>query len=465
MSATGCTGSAPSKAGGASPPLTLRIGTNDEPGRPAARAIEEFARQVTTLSHGRIRIDPVYQVAGDSPSWDQVVARQVINGQLDMGMIPARAWDTEKVTSLRPLQAPFLVDSDGLLKQVVTADLAGEMLAGLDRAGVTGLALVPESTRHLFGYGTALLSPVDLHGRTIRVPRSTTSYALFQALGATPNDVDDPPDPFVGADSSFELAVNLERSTTATGNLPLYAKANSVVINSKRFTALDQTQRGRLRDAAIATRDWGVRSMSSTAADAKQYCLNGGSVALATPAEVAAFRQAAQPVYTELQKDPQTAALIAAIRGLAARTPPSPPVAACGPAPAASSVQPAAGTFPDGIYRKTVSEKAMLAAGVSGRDAKNHAGLWTMTFDKGTVAIQQRGYPAGTGVYCLSAGQVTVTEGRSRCGATDGRVLFTAAWQLDHDQLRFTATAGDNDAPPGALTNTLFGGEPWTKIN
>ena len=33
-----------------------------------------------------------------------------MTGELEMGLIPARAWDTEGVTSLRALHAPFLVD-------------------------------------------------------------------------------------------------------------------------------------------------------------------------------------------------------------------------------------------------------------------------------------------------------------------------------------------------------------------
>jgi TRAP-type C4-dicarboxylate transport system substrate-binding protein len=466
LSAAGCTATGGSKAGGAAAPVTLRIGTNDEPGRPAARAIDEFARQVAARSHGQIRIEPVWQAAGATPAWDQVVAQAVVNGRLDMGMIPARAWDTEKVTSLRALQAPFLVNSDALVKQVVTADLADEMLAGLDVAGVTGLALVPESTRQIFAYGKPLLSPADLNGTTVRVPRSDTSYALFRALGANPSDVDALQDQFVGAESSFELAESLPKRATATGNLTLFSKVNSVVINNKRFTALDRAQRSVLREAATATRDWGVRAMPTTADEAKRYCRNGGTVVLTTPADLAAFQRAAQPVYAELQKDAQTATLIAGIRGLASRAEPAPPVAACSPAAAGTpSGQPAAGAFPDGVYRKTASEQAMLAGGVGGRDAQNHAGLWTMTFDRATFTIQQRGYPVGPGVYCLSGGKVTVAEGRTRCGGTDGRVLFTATWRLDNDQLRFTPTGGDNDAPPGALTNTLFGGQPWTKIS
>src|SRR5215217_484677 len=104
---------------GETAPVTLRIGTNDDPGKPGAAQIEEFSRQVQELSKGQVRIEPVWRAAGDADDWDQVVARRVVRGDLDMGMIPARAWDTEGVTSLRALHAPFLVTSDDLAGQIV----------------------------------------------------------------------------------------------------------------------------------------------------------------------------------------------------------------------------------------------------------------------------------------------------------------------------------------------------------
>jgi TRAP-type C4-dicarboxylate transport system substrate-binding protein len=112
MAATACSGSeAGAKAGGPATPVVLRIGTDDFQGRPAADQIEEFVRQVAALSDGQIEIEPVWHAAGDGPDWDQRVARLVVGGELDMGMIPARSWDTEGVTTLRALNTPFLVTS------------------------------------------------------------------------------------------------------------------------------------------------------------------------------------------------------------------------------------------------------------------------------------------------------------------------------------------------------------------
>ncbi len=77
-----------------------------------------------------------------------------------------------------------------------------------------------------------------------------------------------------------------------------------------------------------------------------RVCFDGGTVVLASDAQVSAFEKAAQPVFDQLEQDPINAELIAAIRELKANTPPSPGAAACGPAvtqpnpaPLASSVQ------------------------------------------------------------------------------------------------------------------------------
>jgi TRAP-type C4-dicarboxylate transport system substrate-binding protein len=460
LPASACTHRPVSKAGGDPPPVTLRIGTDDEPGRPAADAIEEFARQVQKRSHGRVRIEPVWQAAGVNPkNFDQAVAALVESGRLEMGMIPARAWDTENVTTLRALQAPYLVTSDRLLKQVVTLNVATEMLAGLERAGVTGLALVPESTRHVFTYRRPYLVPADFRGTAVRAPHSRTTEALFRAMGATSGDFNGEPNAqTAGEETSYDRAPSLPGPTTTVGNLTMFPKANTVVVNRGRFASLDPASRRILQDAATATRDWGVRSMPDTAALADRYCKQGGTIVTATPAQLAAFRQAAQPVYDDLNRDATTAHLINEIGDLAAAAGAQLSVPPCNPKAVAPATPSAGSAFPDGVYRKQVDENALRAGGVNGRDATDHAGLWTMTFDRGTLGIQQRGWPLGHGVYCVSAGSVTVVQDRSRCDTNDGLVLFTAHWQLTGTQLRFTVDSAN------ALTTMLFGGQPWTKI-
>ena len=62
--ATACSSEEGSKAGGDAVPVTLRIGTDDGPGRPAADQIQEFARQVDAMSAGQITIEPVWNADG-----------------------------------------------------------------------------------------------------------------------------------------------------------------------------------------------------------------------------------------------------------------------------------------------------------------------------------------------------------------------------------------------------------------
>src|SRR3954469_1675398 len=79
-----CGGGPSDKAGGAAPPITLRLGTPDEPARAASDAVERFAARVRQLSDGRIRIKIVWEAGGrDVPRRDQRVAAQVRTGTLD----------------------------------------------------------------------------------------------------------------------------------------------------------------------------------------------------------------------------------------------------------------------------------------------------------------------------------------------------------------------------------------------
>jgi TRAP-type C4-dicarboxylate transport system substrate-binding protein len=305
---------------------TLRIATDDEPGRPAAAQIEEYARQVESLSGGKLRIEPVWKAVGhDKDDWDQEVARGVVAGDFDMGLVPARAWDTEGVGTFAALHAPFLVTSNSLLAEITASTLAGDMLAGLDTVGVTGLALFPEGTRLLFAFRQPVLSPADLEGKTVRAPRSATTYAFLEALGTTPDDLVGDLFPagiasgdVVAAESSFAFAGSLPEPTFAAANLVLYPKANSLVANTKGFSALSDAERRTLRDAADATRAWAAEQMSAAANDAAEFCQSGGTVVNASAAEIAAFLASAAPVVAKLDADAATKASMSRIRELAA---------------------------------------------------------------------------------------------------------------------------------------------------
>jgi TRAP-type C4-dicarboxylate transport system substrate-binding protein len=159
------------------------------------------------------------------------------------------------------------------------------MLGDLDEIGLTGLALFPDQLRHFFSFGAPILTPADVDGTTIRALPSDATYALIEALNARPDDVagqtfSDRVDSgaIAAAESSFSLAIaTLPRPGTATANLTLFPKVNTLVINSDVFDELDDERKDVLRTAAADTREWAASTQAVPETElAAAHCDGGG---------------------------------------------------------------------------------------------------------------------------------------------------------------------------------------------
>jgi TRAP-type C4-dicarboxylate transport system substrate-binding protein len=387
----GCGGGGEAAETGPVAPVKLRIGTDDEPGKPAADQIEEFARRAAKLSNGAVQVEPVWHAAGEGADWDQRVARMVTGGELEMGLIPSRSWDTEGVTSLRALNTPFLITSDELLDQVISSDVAADLMAGLGKAGVHGIALFPEGLRHPFALQEPLMGPGDYDGKTIRTPTSDTTAAVFDALGASVND--DEPDPMEHA--GLESSYFLEPGGVATGNVTFYPKVNSLVIADTAYGRLDEAQRKVLVEAAAQTRDWAIEESPSDAEAAEAFCADGRRVVMANEQQLAALEQAAAPVTAELESDEQTADIIAAIRGMK-QAAPAGSAAGCG--------EPASAPSPkfDGVYRFRITDEQLRDGGVTdAADIDENHGVFEITLSGGTYCwVQEAPNPLSNADEC-----------------------------------------------------------------
>ncbi len=80
-----------------------------------------------------------------------------------------------------------------------------------------------------------------------------------------------------------------------------------------------------------------------------------------------------------------------------------------------------------------ISEQDFLDAGVDKASAGNNAGIWTFTFQTGSLTIAQQGHPDDLGVYCTAAGRVTLVLDTDRCGDDSGLALFSAEWSLEDE--------------------------------
>ena len=303
--------------------MTLSLGTGDPRGRPDTAAVEHFAEQVDQLSDGAMRVEITWQAAGESggaDGFEQGVVGLVQGGDLDLGWIAARAWDTVDVPSFQALQTPFLITDQGLLDQVLASPISDEMLVGLGEVGLVGLGLYPDQLRHPVGYTEPLRSVEDFEGAGIRLVPSNATEALVRAFGGEPKyglngdeiDAAIESGEIAGTETSIGLAPD---RSFLTGNVILFPRVNTLFAAEEFLKSLSEDQRAILEEAARATMDLTARS-STALEDIETFCAAGGQVVAASDADVSGFVRAARPVLEMLEADPQTAAFIEEISAM-----------------------------------------------------------------------------------------------------------------------------------------------------
>lgn len=452
--------------------VTLTLGTSEPEGRPTDDAMQDFASRVADLSHGSIVIERRYSLAPADHDWDHAFAQAFLDGEVDLAMVPARAWETVGVTSLAALQAPMLVSTDDLLDHVVTGDTAQTMLDGLGDVDTTGLALLPIGLRHLYFFGTPPTTVAEMAGRGVRGPQSPTVWAFLSALGMDPADPATSNDyaeavragTLGAAETTYDLAPGTPAAATAVGNLVPYPYVVTLAASDAALAGLSGEQRTILAEAAAGTRDGLVASRRSDAEAAADYC-SASHLAVVDlgPDELAAARRAAEPVYAGLEKDPGTKETIAAIRSIDdGLGNPGPDAVACDGRVAPTTEPNVPAQFPEGTYTADVTPAFLRSQGVDGTSALDNAQTWTMTFRDGTYDDGQ--CPGST--YTVDGGVLTVTLGTGSvqgCGSAAGQVLFLSGWHLDGDQMTFSGARSPVDTGP--LIPALFGAQPFTKID
>ncbi|MDQ3399301.1 MAG: hypothetical protein M3511_16355, partial [Deinococcota bacterium] len=312
------------------------------------------------------------------------------------------------------------------------------------------------------------LSPEDFAGLNVRATPSFVTYMLVDTLGAAPMFDDSG---YQAAESGLRQGFSLTGTPTATGNVVFFPKFQVLFANAAAFEGLSEEQRSVLQEAAARTQERAITEHPREVDAAAQWCEDGGTIVLASDEQVAAFEEAARPVFDQIEQDPLNAELIAAIRELKASTEPSPGAEACAPTAAQQSPEPSAetevwseGLPPNGVWQKELTTDDLV--GVSMRSVPQEwVGLYTLTYQDGTARFEWQGEQGQTGKCVFTYAEVedfirftSVSEGNECPNEIDD-----IQWRLDADgDLHLNII----DVQNAGLTEAkaLYEGKPWQKV-
>jgi TRAP-type C4-dicarboxylate transport system substrate-binding protein len=453
----GCSGSSSNKAGGKQSRKPVVLTLASDLGDPEELA--DFTDGVARLSQGAIRIDVESRWRFGQVRYENGLIGDVRAGKADLGVAGSRSWDSVGVTSLRALVAPLLIDSYVLQDRVLRSPLIPEMLKGLPPLDLVGIGVLPGALRKPFGVAHPLLGPSDYAGLTIGVQQSRVADATMRTLGARPVwfASQGPIAGFGGIEQQIDSIQGNRYYRVGkylTTNVSFWPRSLVVFANQKAFAALTPAQRRILRQAlatAVPAQTTLVRAGERREGTAP-LC-RGGLVRFltASPGNIAALRRAVQPVYDQLERDPQTRHFIEQIEAMRREVAPE-RAPQCAPTVRHAS---AAGPL-DGVYRFTVT----AAQSPSGVVPENY-GAFTFVFDHGRFAQTQENKLACTWAYGTIAVKGDRLEQRFRDGggiaptgaANKPGEFFVWRWSLYRDKLKLVPISPP-DLPRWTLTRT-----------
>ncbi|GAB3062014.1 hypothetical protein GCM10027053_25510 [Intrasporangium mesophilum] len=461
---SGCSG--PDKAGGAAGGVvtTLRFENTNVP--PPAQ-LQAFADEVAKRSHETVKIVFVESPHAADPELESQLVNDVRQGTVDLAWVGPRVFDTFGVTSFQPLLAPMLIDSEQLEGRVFDSGIPDQMLADITKVGVVGVGVTPGPLRRPLSKGEPLTSPDAFRGKVFGINSSKLTERAFAQLGATTKHLGAGPplDTIDGIDMQVGLIwlnhYEDRGAKSIVGNLNLWPRPLTIIAAPKSWSRLTPGQQQILTDAAQATRAAALdASRAEDTANAADLCKSGMTITAATPAQLAQFRTAFQPVYDQIAAtNPTNKARLQQIQGLKDATGAAPDSITCATARSATSeTQPGdpqahAATIPEGVtFTMTLTPSDW--DGCEGGADQHPTQIDDMVFRDGYVYI-----------YVTTAGSTERTLGNKDTYSTfHDRLGFgnpadgTVKWKVDGNQLILSDSNAETCGERIIITK-----HPWTR--
>jgi TRAP-type C4-dicarboxylate transport system substrate-binding protein len=364
--------------------------------------VQAWANAVGRLSGGSIRIRISNHWRAYEGGYEKSTIEDVRSGKVPLGIVAAGAYDEVGVTSFEPLLAPMLIDSRALERRVLRSDVARQALAGTEKLGLVGLALLPSELRRLVGFSRPLRTVDDFRGVRIYTREGKTAAATFEALGAHPahqpneewaESVDAAE---VGMDGLRNTPVAARRAAGVTANVVMWPMPMTVVINQETFDGLSDAQQKALREAAT---DEAFDRENQFVAELEDenigvVCRLGTKFVHATPAQLAALQASVQPVYRAIERGAGNRAAIERIRELKGASRPDELSCARRDTPSPRPTQPTqAAPELEGTYVTSFSEQELARSPLltdAGEINDDNWGHFTLRLSNGHVRLTQR---------------------------------------------------------------------------
>lgn len=288
-------------------------------------AQQAFLDRMDELSEGSIVVDVQEEwPASGGDSAEVSLAKAVLAGDVDIAWVPVRALTAVGAKGIDALQAPLLVQTHDQ-QRAVALGVPGEIIRNsLRNTGVTGLALLPGQTQYPVAAGP-LADLSQWAGTTIAVgaagASNATESATVEAFGGTATIAGDDPVADVASGSVAAAAGDLDDLVAnasadgpiMTGNVPLWPEMSMVLANSSLLDRLSSRQHGFLDGAVVRAQDEAMAAPDELTG-LNAVCAIAPSFTYATRDQLAAFQDAAKPVYAALEKDAAESRLLKAIQ-------------------------------------------------------------------------------------------------------------------------------------------------------
>jgi TRAP-type C4-dicarboxylate transport system substrate-binding protein len=451
----GCT--AVDRAGGTAGQHVTTLHFAQENDGPPAEQLQAWADQVEKDSEGSLKVsfDNGYRL-GD-PHVEAAVIDDVKAGKVDLGWVGARAFDDVGVTTFQALLAPMLVDSQDLQAAVFEKGIPQEMLAGVDDAGVHGVAVLPGPMRKVLGVDHPFLEPADFKGETIGIQESALTTETFATLGAVTRALPSGAD-ISGVDGYEQQLSSIYGNgydATAgyvTANLDLWPRPLVVIVNQDTYDSLTAAQRQVLDKAAGKVMGQALDvARTDDASGMDGLCRTSMDFPEASQNQLDALTHALAPVYKRILHDATSAPWFKRILALKQQVGAAPDTMRCavrGDKPVTDRVA--------GDYRATIDwpHVDVPQECKPGSPEGDRTSVYVLHLTDGDVSMDVQ--PGGTG------DPVTAYRGsyrvfRDQLELSDG-VPLTAHFTVDQNALVLTSMTGGSCGDAAVWTSS-----PWVR--